>query len=64
MPSTDVRLLKGYGMIGSHILKLDRFSHLSARSFGFGFSIGFKALSLALSLRVGFNVEPMISIQT
>ena len=52
MPSTNVRLLKGYGMIGSHILKLDRFSHLSGRSFGLDFSIGLKAISLVLSLRV------------
>ena len=34
------------------ILKLERFSHLSGRSFGLSFPIGFEALSLVLSLRV------------
>ena len=48
-------------MIRSHIdstqkyemvLKLERFSHLSGRSFGLGFSIGLEVLSLILSFRV------------
>ena len=60
MSSANVRFLKGYGMIQSHIgytqecgvvLKLERFSHLSGRSFGLGSPIGFEAISLILSLR-------------
>ena len=34
------------------VLKLERFSHLSARSFGLGSSIRLEALSLVLSLGV------------
>ena len=61
MSSMDVRFLKGYGMIRSHIgstkecgvvLKLERFSHLSGQSFGLGSLIGLEALSLVLLLRV------------
>ena len=56
----DVRFLKGYGMIRSHIsstheckvvLQLERFSHLFGRSFGLGSLIGLETLSLVLSLR-------------
>ena len=62
MPSTDVRFLKGYGMIRSHIgsiqecgvvLKLERFSHLLDRSFGLDSPIGLEALSWVLLLRAG-----------
>ena len=35
------------------VLKLERFSNLSGRSFGLGSPIGLEALSLMLSLRVG-----------
>ena len=61
MSSANVWFLKGYGMIRSHIdstqecgvvLKLEKFSPISYRSFGLGSSIGFKALLLVLSLRV------------
>ena len=62
MSSMDVRLLKGYVMIRSHIgstqeygvvIKLEKFFHLSGRSFGLGSPIGLEVLSLMLSLRVG-----------
>ena len=50
----------GYGMIRSHIssikeygVVLERFFHLSGRSFGLGSSIGLGYLSLVFSLRVG-----------
>ena len=35
------------------VLKLERFSHLSGRSFGLDSSIGLEVLSLMLLLRVG-----------
>ena len=62
MPSADVRFLKGYEMIQSHIgstqecgaiLKLERFSNLSDLYFGLGSLIGLETLSLVLSLRAG-----------
>ena len=61
MLSTDIQFLKGYGMIRSHIdftqecgvvLKLERFSYLSGRSFGLDSSTRLKALLLVLLLRV------------
>ena len=61
MLSMNVRFLKGYGMIQSHIgstqecevvLKFERFSYLSGRSFELGSPIGLEALSLVFSLRV------------
>ena len=59
-PSADVRLLYRWTMIHSQIgstrdcgmiLKLEKFSHLSSRSFGLSFPIRFGYLSLVLSLR-------------
>ena len=56
----DVRFLKGYGIIRSHIgstqdcgvvFKFERFFHLLGRSFGLDSLIGLEALSLMLSLR-------------
>ena len=35
------------------VLKIKRFSHLSDRSFGLGYSIKLETLSLVLSLRAG-----------
>ena len=58
MPFVDVRFLKGYEMIQSHIgstqecgvvLKLERFSHLSGRFFGLGSPIRLEALSNMLA---------------
>ena len=40
--------IRNYGVV----LKLERFSHLSDRSFGLGFPIGLRYLSLVLSLKV------------
>ena len=66
MLSEDVRYLKGYAIIRSHIgftqkcgvvLKLERFSHLSGQSFGLSFLIGLEALLLVLSLRVSVAGE-------
>ena len=53
MSSSDVRFLKRYGIIRSHIgstqecemvLNLERFSHQSGQSFGLTFPIGLEAL--------------------
>ena len=62
MSRIDVRFLKGFEIIRSHInstqecgmvFKLKRFAHLSDQSFGLDSPIGFEALSLVLSLKVG-----------
>ena len=66
MSSVDVRFLKGYEMIRSHIgstqecgtvLKLERFSHLSCRSFGLGSSIELEALAIKEPLTISYGTD-------
>ena len=51
MIRSNINSTRNYGVV----LKLERFSHISGRSFWLGFLIGFEWLSLVLLLRVDIS---------